>query len=728
MANFLRWRFNPGRYINCGGFGFYHLSNTRNNRFATSQAIKNSNYRSWIYATKTYDGFIKASQSGADVVVLDLEDSIPKNLKSKMRDEYSNAIRDGLFTHNNLFVRLNSNEDYNELLKDIEYMTQKGVSGFLLSKMDNVSSLKHIEYLIARQEGIANIPTNSIQLVPIIETPSGYFSARDIAHASRRNIALQIGPADFMTYCRGSAESTTFDVLVSEISIAAGSADLMAIAGVSEFIDDYTVAEDLYSKMKKCGYSGAAVLTLSQVLLANNAFSPSPKEIHWAEMIRSRRGISTIQESIQHSRQMVGPPHQTRAANILYNKVHAPTTNHFFLHPYTPVSCIQDSISIGKVVDTPMRITISEFWKGIWESSFLTTNPYTTSTIDTLTKRANEIPFLMLNLLALAMSVSTFSEGARVHLGSYNAKQSKPVRINDTLRNRYHIESANHKFDYNNEVQYTVVNSIHQLLNQRDEIVFSVSKRTMFGPLSIENQVEISNEVFRDQNKYTDKIVEFYKESKDERTQKQRESIPNNVENPEYIDRVLNESASLKAFDSIPYLQLKPNDLIAHKDCKVYGTSETRTLCTLFKIVNDHHHNKIKHKHSEILVPGPLVIAGMLSNTERDIGTVIYEEYHCQLNINKVNYEDQLNTLSFVESCKNIPNQPDLEEVKLKHIGIKNTDIEWFQETGFPEELFKSSSMKPSDFEHICAEQCPHLYKKIACFAERKVIRLKSTC
>jgi hypothetical protein len=199
--------------------------------------------------------------------------------------------------------------------------------------------------------------------------------------------------------------------------------------------------------------------------------------------------------------------------------------------------------------------------------------------------------------------------------------------------------------------------------------------------------------------------------------------IPNRVDVSEWRQFITSQSmAFLSPGSAQP--SLSTGEVIIHGDYKCFGLSETRMLCKLFKITNAHHHNTIRYSSSNILVPGPFVIAAMLSNAEYDVGHVVYEEYPMHTNINKVNPGDQIGTLTYVVSIRQLVENPELEEITLKHIGVKNVDLEWLLKSGVPEDLFSDELHKPAHYEEICAAQCPLLYRKIACQAVRRIIRV----
>ena len=666
--------------------------------------------RSWLFAAKTRQGFVKAAQSNADVVVLDLEDSVPLEMKTQMREEYKRAIEDGIFSEKNVFVRVNEIVNKDELEKDIRQLTIPGVSGIIIPKIGDCSSLKVIEELVSTTEQQNELVNESIKFVPLVETAAGYFGAETIATASRRIVALMAGSADFQADCMCDEYSATYYALLSQVSISAKAAKLVAIAGPCEKLDPIS-SEEFYRRMKACGLVGAVTLNPLQTLQANIEFSYSPKEVQWARMVHSREGISTLQLSVQESRQIIGPPHHIKATNILQRQTSIDnkdkrqssknlTGNNSFpsnvLHGHKLPRGLYDRVKVGQLFHSPLEVTITESWKTLWESSFMTSNRLVTSAAFASKQelRSNPLPLNFLNALSIGLAVSSFSQTARVHLGCYNAVQQRPVYPGDTIRGIYQIDNARN-IEANNVTQYTVVHSSHGLLNQEDQVVFTVRKRTMFAPLAIDRSVE---------------------------------DRPNQLFSP-------NSSEWKKHFVSKPADVLSPlafqptlatGNLLLHGDYKVFGKSETTSMCKLLKLTNPHHHNIVRYSASDILVPGPFVIAAMLSNAERDLGEVIYEEFPVHTNINKVNPGDQIGTVTYVLSIQQMVENPGLEEITLKHIGIKNVDLEWLEEAGIPATLFDGVERKPAEYEALCAEKCPLLYRKIACQAERKIIRVRN--
>ena len=658
--------------------------------------------RSWLFPTKTRQGLAKASRTKADMIVLDLEDSVPLHLKAKMREEYLQVLRDGLFKGSKIFIRLNEIGDYEEVVKDIKHLTIPGVSGFLLPKVNNCSSLKAYEELVTAAERDNDLVMGSLKFVPLLETASAFFEAEQIAKGSSRNVGLIAGSEDFMADSLCAEHSSTYYAHLSQVSIASRAAQIQPIAGVCDKIDDHIASEKFYRKMKACGFAGAVTLTPSQTLQANITFSYSPKEIQWAERVMSVDGLSTIQPSVQESRQMIGPPHRLKASvirqqNKQIQRMATPSSSQpRLLRGHTLPRGLQETVSVGQSLQSPLEITVTESWRALWECSFLTINRLATSAelASKLGLQSIPFPFTLLNTLALALTVTCFSESARVHLGCYDAVQNGAVYPGDTIRCMYRIDDARPMQSKGGSC-YTVTMSSHRLVNQQGKVVFTVQKRTMFPPMTIERP-----------------------------EQDPKDDIPK-VSTSDWHRFIISQPTALLSPLSRQPL-LSAGDLIIHGDYKSFGLSETRMMCKLFKITNAHHHNNIRYSSSDILVPGPFVIAAMLSNTESDVGDVVCEEFPVHTNINKVNPGDQIGTLTYVVSTRQLAENPELEEITLKHIGVKNIDLEWLLKSGVPEDLFSDELSKPAQYEMLCAAQCPLLYRKIACQAVRKIIRVSS--
>src|SRR6185295_8214357 len=116
--------------------------------------------------------FVKALQSGADAVIIDLEDAVPAHAKVEARA----TVAAWLSAERPVYVRVNAEgtEWHDEDVRVITRATS-GLRGLVLPKAQN-------ERRIAE---VASILPGKALLVPIVETAQGLWKALDLAKHPR---------------------------------------------------------------------------------------------------------------------------------------------------------------------------------------------------------------------------------------------------------------------------------------------------------------------------------------------------------------------------------------------------------------------------------------------------------------------------------------------------------------------------------------------------------------
>lgn len=140
----------------------------------------------------------KASGSNADVVMLDLEDSVPYGEKEKARDQVIRSLLDLDWSRKSVTVRINSLDTpfaYRDLLEVAEN------AGHILEEIviPKVNSRGDISFADRMLDGIemSKKLSSTIRLEASIETAEGLLRSREIAAASNRLKALVFGIADY---------------------------------------------------------------------------------------------------------------------------------------------------------------------------------------------------------------------------------------------------------------------------------------------------------------------------------------------------------------------------------------------------------------------------------------------------------------------------------------------------------------------------------------------------
>ena len=548
-----------------------------------------------------------------------------------------------------------------------------------------------------------------------------YLNAAEIAKSSGKIAALWLGNYDMSLSCNttitlGKADSLVDEAAVSQVVIVSRAYGIAPIAGAVTS-SDLSTSEKFYHKMKNAGFSGATAVNVPQAIQANRIFSSDSKDLKWArELVElNRPGLGIYSRSEQHERFMIGPPHIKMAFNMLekeqskvMKKSGSPIcTENETLKGQLLGTGLKHGFKIGSVIESNSEVTISESWLTAWHSSFLSTNPMYTSQnwAEKFGFESQMVPLMLLKTLSLSLLVSKFSEKARVHLGCYNAQQLKPVFVGDSLRALCTITDA--KIVTSGSSTYTVVSSEHCVLNQRDEEVFTLEKRTMFKSLTFSDQIL----------KTTSGLQNVRNENRKTHLQSFQDLIFNKVHNAKDI------FVKTKPEN----FELRPGQLIFHDYARPLGPCEVRNLCTLMKITNPHHHNVQRYSEREILVPGPFVIAATTSNSDKDLGLIVHEIISESSNINKVNIGDQISTISYISAIELFKKDDTVfEKLDLVQLGIKNLDLEDIEELPIPKKMFGKSPKKPKEYEKMCLEECDQLMGKIACKINRTILRMIS--
>jgi citrate lyase subunit beta/citryl-CoA lyase len=242
--------------------------------------------------------FQKAAASGADAVIIDLEDGVPSGAKAAARS----ALRTD-FTALPILVRINAagtkwHED------DLRAVAELPLVGIVVPKAELREELR----AICSGTGTAY----QHPVVALIETARGLAEARQIA-ALPGVERLAFGSVDF---CADLGCAHTRDALLaarSELVVASRLAGKLApIDGVTTSIKDpeLVLADARYAR--ELGFAGKLCIHPGQVAAILTGFQPDATEIAWARrVLTSSHGAVTVDGA------MVDEPVRARARHIL---------------------------------------------------------------------------------------------------------------------------------------------------------------------------------------------------------------------------------------------------------------------------------------------------------------------------------------------------------------------------------------------------------------------------
>ena len=228
-----------------------------------------------------------AARSNADVLLLDLEDSVvPLVNKQVARDKIRHWVTEGKFSNYKIFPRVNDRES-GQLLKDIYQLTIPGVNGFMYPKSKTGDDIYFIDKLLETIEYEKGIEIGTFKLIPLIETAAAVLNAQEICKASKRVIAIAFGCEDFITDLEGMHDDEHQSLFTPRamIAMAARANGVIPIDTVHIKVHDLEDLETNLIVAKKLGFEGMLVLNPKELPLAHHYFSPTAEEVKDAEQM-----------------------------------------------------------------------------------------------------------------------------------------------------------------------------------------------------------------------------------------------------------------------------------------------------------------------------------------------------------------------------------------------------------------------------------------------------------
>lgn len=249
------------------------------------------------------DRFDKAHQSGADAVILDLEDSVSGPHKQAARD----AVWQALDPDQPSLVRVNAMAtEWFEA--DFEAVMRPGLLGIVLPKAENPATIAE---LVGRAQGAA--------LVLLVETALGVWNVRRMADV-KGVTRLAFGAIDFQIDARVEGDREALIYARSRIVLASRVAGLPApIDGVTVALADPRRLGADVEYARRLGFGAKLCVHPAQVDPVNRGFGPSAAEVTWAERVVDAAATAET-AAFQLDGELVDIPVIERARRIL---VHA---------------------------------------------------------------------------------------------------------------------------------------------------------------------------------------------------------------------------------------------------------------------------------------------------------------------------------------------------------------------------------------------------------------------
>ena len=280
--------------------------------------------RSVMYLPSNSDKMMgKAPSVKADILTLDLEDSVPPAEKPKGREkiqEYLKAERANQASRQ-LYVRINNWETL-MTNDDLEAIVHPGLDGVCLAKCGDADNVKRLDWKLEELEQRRGMEVGSVSIQLLIETAKGVINAYPAATASPRVNSLIFGAVDYTKDMRVTLTSEGQEQLYARYytAVAARAAGCVAIDCPFVAFQDMDAFKVSTQEGRQMGYEGRMLIHPSQIEPSHELYTPKPEDVEWAEGVKKvfeEEGIAKGAAAVTYQGKMVDTPVYENALQIL---------------------------------------------------------------------------------------------------------------------------------------------------------------------------------------------------------------------------------------------------------------------------------------------------------------------------------------------------------------------------------------------------------------------------
>ena len=268
----------------------------------------------------------KGADSGADALILDLEDSVGADRKALAREMAASWLGARGAGAPQGWVRVNA-LDTGLTMADLAAVVRARPDGVVLPKCSGPEDLRRLDAALSALEAREALPDRSIRVMPIAtETPAALFALG--AYASSPRLAALTWGGEDLAAAVGARTNRLADGswdelyrLARSLTLAgAAAAEVPAIDTVhADFRDEAGFATQC-AEARRMGYAGRMAIHPAQVPLILATFTPSAEEVAWAEAVVSAFAANPGAGVVSLDGRMIDRPHLLQARRILSSR------------------------------------------------------------------------------------------------------------------------------------------------------------------------------------------------------------------------------------------------------------------------------------------------------------------------------------------------------------------------------------------------------------------------
>lgn len=221
-----------------------------------------------------------------DSIMLDLEDAVAENQKDAARYSLFHALQEIDYRGVERVVRING-LDTPHWQEDIRVCVAGGADVIRIAKTECAKDVHTVEEYVLAAEKEFGRPEGSTLLMAALESCNGVLNALEVCKSSERLIGIALSGGDYTKDLQTVITGTGVELQGARqhMIMAARAAGVQCWDTVFTNLDAMDVFEEEVKMIKMMGFDGKSLVNPRQIDIVHQIFTPSQKEIIFAEKV-----------------------------------------------------------------------------------------------------------------------------------------------------------------------------------------------------------------------------------------------------------------------------------------------------------------------------------------------------------------------------------------------------------------------------------------------------------
>ena len=225
----------------------------------------------------------KAISSGADAVVIDLEDAVAPSAKAHAREVMVRAPQAKI----PIYVRVNPVRG-EHFIEDVEVVLGMHVQGIIVPKIESASDMEVCNWYLSQRENSTRQGEARLDIIPVLENARGISNMKEVFGASTRSSRASYGAGDLTadTGIIWTDDELTLHSVRAQMTIESKAAGLLPPLDSPHWeFRDLDQLKASAERGRKLGFGGKGCIHPAQLQTVNDVFSPTDEELAWARRV-----------------------------------------------------------------------------------------------------------------------------------------------------------------------------------------------------------------------------------------------------------------------------------------------------------------------------------------------------------------------------------------------------------------------------------------------------------